>query len=149
MSFLDDLIYGYRAIVDYLNVEHVRRGTLKFVGAIVEDDSANARTLVTIKDGYAEIDMNNANYTLTAEQASCRMIRVVAGSTPHSATRTLFFPTVATNAAAYVRHVHNANGQAQSITVAKTGGGTTVNLADGNGDFYGVTPAGVIDLDTT
>jgi hypothetical protein len=97
-------------------------------------------------DGYVEVDDANADHVLTATEYSHKMIRLVPSTPATNAIRVITLPGVASDDAAYCKHVSNATGTGYDIHIASSGGGSTVAIADAAGAWVRISTAGAVAL---
>ena len=98
-NWLDDQLFSNRTIAAN-GVALPARPTLNIIGATVEDDAANGRTVLTITGGgggggaqsVALVDLTSGDHTLTTEELACPWL-IVYVSSPPGAQRKLIFPS--------------------------------------------------------
>jgi hypothetical protein len=94
--------------------------------------------------GEATIDMADGNYTATAAEYACTVIKNGA-ATPMTQARTLTLPD-ATDANCYWKFIRNANGQGFGVVVTNVSAGTSVTIADALGAWVGIDNSGAFRM---
>lgn len=126
MSFLDGLLNRIRnAAGDTLT----KRSYIKFgAGLATTDDAVNDQTVVTALGGQSDdIDMADANHTLTPPQYANTMIKIV--SPTNAGVMTIYLPD-ATNAQGYLMIVWAADCNGNALRVQDVAAGTFIDIAD-------------------
>lgn len=96
--------------------------------------------------GSIDVDMNNANHTLTAAQYKFPFI-IVTSTANFTANRTLTVPLPGSNGVGFPMFIANTQGGAFSVVVTNTGGGpTNVTIAQNRGAWVLSRPAGIFRM---